>query len=170
MPTTITLNGWKEFETKLKTMPETLQKEIGGEVEDAARLWAAGAKNDAPVDQGFLRGLITSAKIGPMMAEATSPADYSAYIEWGTRSRVRVPSDLQAYALQFKSAGAGGVNPKFFIYAWCKRKGIPEKAWYPIFISIMVRGIRPHPFFFIQVPVVEKQLINNVKNILNTEH
>ncbi len=170
MPTTITLNGWTEFEAKLKNMPEILQKEIGGEVEDAARLWATGAKNDAPVDQGFLRGLITSAKTGPMMAEATSPSEYSAYVEWGTKSRVRVPTDLQQYALQFKSAGGGGVDPKPFIFAWCKRKDIPEKAWWPVFISIMVKGIRPHPFFFVQVPVVEKQLINNVRNILKTEH
>lgn len=170
MPTTITLSGWSEFEKKLKTLPDTLQKEIGGEVEDAARLWAKGAKNDAPVDQGFLRGLISSAKIGPMVAEATSPAEYSAYLEWGTRSRVRVPSDLQAYALQFKAAGGVGGNPKFFIYAWCKRKGIPEKAWWPIFISLMVKGSRPHPYFFIQVPTVEKFLFTNVSNILKTEH
>jgi len=166
--TTVTLTGWKEFEDKLKRLPKQLQEEVGGEVEDAGRLWASLAKRDAPKDVGGLAGSITSV-MAAGVAEVTSPANYSAFIEWGTRGRVSVPAELQVYAAQFK--GAGGVGKaKEFIYEWCRRKGIPKEAWYIIYRSIMTNGIRPHPFFFIQIPIVEKQLFANVQKILNTEH
>lgn len=170
MPTTVTLTGWKEFEKKALTLPKVLFDEIDGETEDAARLWAAGAKRDAPKDQGFLANGITSRKIGLMQAETTSNADYSAYLEWGTKTRVQVPADLQTYAAQFKGGGKNAGNAKQMIYAWMNRVGIPkEKQWF-VFLSIIIKGIRPQPFFFIQTPVVQNQLNKNVQTILNTEH
>lgn len=169
MPVTISIAGWGEFAEKAKNMPDILRQEVDGEVEDSARTWAALAKRDAPVDQGFLRGQISSFKLAIMQAEAVSPADYSAYIEWGTKSRVSVPPQLQSYAAQFR----GGINTggaKKMIYAWMERVGVPKQYQYPTFISIITKGIRPHPFFFIQIPIVEKQLITNVTKILNTPH
>lgn len=168
MPTTVTLSGWKEFEAKLKKLPKELQGEVDGEVENAGRLWAAKAKQDAPVDVGTLAGGISSVMVSGV-AEVSSNANYSAFIEWGTRGRASVPADLQVYAAQFKGA-AGVGKAKEFIYEWCRRKGIPKEAWYLIYRSIMTNGIRPHPFFFIQIPIVEKQLFANVQKILNTEH
>ena len=170
MPTTITLTGWKEFETKLAAMPKILESEVGGEVEDAGRLWADLAKEAAPVDVGFLRGSITSKQIAPMVNETTSPAEYSAWIEWGTKTRVRVPADLQAYASQFRGGGAKAGTAKQMIYAWMNRVGVPPQFQWPVFFSIITKGIHPHPFFFIQVPLVEKQLFTNVQKILTTEH
>lgn len=170
MPTSITLTGWDQFESKLRSMPEILQSEITGEVEEAARLWAANAKRAAPVDQGFLQNLISSHKTGVMEAETTSAAEYSAWIEWGTKTRVRVPGDMQEYAAQFKGGGSGAGNAKKMIFAWMERVGVPVQFRYPVFISIITKGIHPHPFFFIQVPLVQKQLDTNVQKILNTEH
>ena len=170
MPTSITLSGWKEFEQLAKDMPKILQSEVNGEVEDAGRLWAAGAKRDAPIDQGFLRGLITSRSLGVMWAEVTSAANYSAWIEWGTKTRVNVPTELQAYAAQFRGGGSGAGNAKQMIYAWMNRVGVPQQFQWPVFFSIITKGIHPHPFFFIQVPLVQKQLIGNVTKILKTEH
>lgn len=139
MPNKVTLSGWREFETKLAAMPDILGKEIGGEVESAAKLWASLAKRAAPVDKGFLKGQITSSKVQNLMAEATSPVEYSAYQEWGTGSRAIVPADLSDYAAQW----------------WTHRIHV---------------GIRPHAYFFVQVPAVERELKLNVQRILNTEH
>ena len=168
MPNAVTLTGWKEFEDKCKGLPAVLTKEIGLEVEASAQFWASGAKRDAPVDQGFLRGLITSKKTGPMTAEATSPAEYSAYMEWGTKTRVKVPSELQACAEEFRSKGS--IGAKKMIYAWMERVGIPKQFQFIVFLSIITKGIHPHPFFFVQMPKVEEYLKKNVQNILNTEH
>jgi len=170
MPTTVTLTGWKEFEAKCVNLPKVLFDEIDGEVEDSARLWAAGAKRDAPNDQGFLSGRISSRKIGLMVSEAFSEADYSAYVEWGTKSRAKVPADLQQYASQFKGGGAGAGGAKKMIFAWMERVGIPKERQWITFLSIIIKGIRPHPFFFIQTPLVQAQLNKNVQTILNTEH
>ncbi len=170
MPNTVTLTGFKEFEDKLRRLPKVLAHEIDGEVEDAARLWDDLAKQDAPKDVGTLAGLISKRKNKDMDWEVASGAGYSAFIEWGTKSRVRVPADLAAYASQFRGGGAGAGNAKAFIYAWMKRKGIPEKFWWITFHSIITKGIHPHPFFFIQAPFVEKQLYTGVKRILTTEH
>lgn len=168
MPTTITLSGFKEFEQKCKNLPAILLEELDGEVEDAARVWASLAKRDAPKDQGVLVGQISSTSVVNHTAESVSSSDHSAYLEWGTRTKVHVPAELQAYASQFR--GAKGGNAKEFIFAWCKRKGIPEQFWYVVYRSIMIKGINPHPYFFIQFPIVEKQFIGNCRKILNTEH
>lgn len=170
MPTSITLTGFKEFEAKLVAMPAILKKEVDGEVQAASSHWATRAKQDAPVDQGFLKGQITSKSDGVMQAEVTSASSYSAYMEWGTKTRVQVPADLQAYAQQFRGGGPRAGNAKKMIYAWMDRVGIPTEFQWRVFISIIVKGVHPHPFFFIQRPIVQTFLDKNVQNILNTEH
>jgi hypothetical protein len=172
MPTTITLTGWKEFETKLQNMPKILEQEIDGELEAAAKDWAGMAK-DAVVaqsyDTGGLAGGIIHEKIKTGEWQVTSKANYSAYVEWGTKTRVQVPAELSAYAISFKGGGGQG-DLKKFIFAWCGRKGIAPNLWWPIFISIARFGVHAHPFFFIQMPIIEKELFENVKRILTTEH
>lgn len=202
MPTTITLTGFKEFEAKLKAMPGILIREIGGEVFASGQLWVDKAKNAAPVDVGFLTGQISMQRMAPMEINVTSHASYSAYMEWGTKRRTKVPADLSTYAAQFKGKGSGDYY-EFLnaILDWVIRKGIANrysiKTQKPIKINILkpgkgkvaksdyerlhdtaaaiafsiIRyGVNPHPFFFIQVPLVEKQLFTQVDKILKTEH
>jgi hypothetical protein len=137
---TVTFNGWGEFQSKLKSLPQVLFDEFDGECMDAANEWEQLAKNDAPVDFGYLRQNIVPKQIGLMHYEVTSNALYSAYREWGTGSLVSVPPDLADYVIQFKGKGLRVVNS------------------------------RPQPYFFVQQPIVEKNLFERIKNILNTEH
>lgn len=204
MPTSVIFTGWKEFEAKLKNMPATLMKEFDGEAKEAANNWAGLAKNTAPVDVGFLAGGISTKKTADGLWEVTSNAKYSAYMEWGTKGRVKVPADLSGYASQFRGKG-GGDYYEFLnaILDWVVRKGIANrysvKTKNPIAISlnkyggklnsqgrsdydrlhdtaraialsIIRHGVRPHPFFFMQKPIVEKQFVSNIKAILNREH
>lgn len=170
MSTTVTITGFKEFAEKAKKMPDILRNEIDGEVEDAARTWASLAKRDAPKDQGFLAGQISSTHTGLMVAEAISSAEYSAYLEWGTKSKVKVPAAIQGYASQFRGGGLRSGDAKKMIYAWMNRVGIPKDRQWVVFISIIIKGINPHPFFFIQMPIVQAQLDKNVQQVLNTPH
>jgi hypothetical protein len=105
-----------------------------------------------------------------MTAEIVSPVNYSAYIEWGTKTRVSVPSDVAGYAATFRGGGPGGGNAKAMIYEWMNRVGIAKEFQWITFINIIVKGIRPHPFFFIQRPIVEKQLIADLQAIVTTPH
>lgn len=168
MPTTIALSGFKEFEAKCKNLPKIIMEEMDGEVEESSRHWASLAKRDAPKDQGFLAGQITNKKIKLAEWETVSPAEYSAYLEWGTKTKVQIPAELQAYANQFRTKGTG--DAKKMIYAWMKRVGIPVQFQWPVFFSIITKGVNPHPFFFIQKPIVEKEFITRAQKILNTEH
>ena len=167
MPNQVTLKGFDEFQRKLKALPPQLKKQAGALVYDAAQLWEEKAKQDVPVDQGRLQSLITAKRVAEMTSETVSAADYSAYIEWGTKSRVRVPADISAYAQQFRGVGSKG-NAKEMIYAWMNRVGIPaDKQWF-VYISIVTKGIHPHPYFFIQRPFVQKQLFTDLEHMLNT--
>jgi hypothetical protein len=107
-----------------------------------------------------------------------SHAFYSAYLEWGTKSKVDVPADLQQYAQQFR--GKGKPSHDFFemILAWVNRTGIAGRfstktrqklnskadkereyqAARAIYYSILKHGIKAHPFFFKHRAVVYKNL------------
>lgn len=161
--------GFDKFGAKLQNLPKVVMAEIDREIEDSADHWVELAKKDAPVDQGRLRNEIRAVEKGSHTYEIISGVEYSAYVEWGTKTKVKVPADIAGYAAQFRG-GTGAGNAKEMIYAWMKRVGIPESAQYWVFISIIVTGINPHPYFFIQRPIVEKELIANISRILNSEH
>lgn len=166
----IKLQGFREFETKIKNLPKELKQEVGGETWEAAKHWEQLSKQAAPKDQGRLVGSIKGTKTEELASEVTVNALHAPYLEWGTITKVKVPSELQAYAATFRGGGAGGGKAKEFIYAWMKRVGVPKERQWFVFISIITKGIRPQPFFFIQKPIVEKEFFRNVQNILNTEH
>lgn len=192
MSNTVTLTGWKEFEDKCKGLPAVLTKEIGNEVGAAAEYWQKLAINDSPIDQKFLRGLISAKVTGKMTAEVTSPSKYSSFMEWGTKSKKKVPAELSRYAatLPYNKTGDYYAFLKA-ILEWVERKGIASRfsvktqkklkhtkadnerivqAAEAIAFSIMRHGVNPHPYFFIQMPLVETKLKERVQNILNTEH
>lgn len=166
----IQLQGFKEFKNKLNRLPKEIKHEIGGETFFAAKNWERLSKQAAPVDQGRLRGSIKGSQIGELASQTTVNVEYAPYLEWGTKSKVSVPPELSAYAATFRGAGKGGGKAREMIYAWMNRVGIPTELQWVTFISIIVKGIKPHPFFFIQAPVVENEFLKNVRNILNTEH
>lgn len=167
---TIKTSGFKEFQNKLKGLPKQLKHEVGGETYAAAKQWERLAKQAAPADQGRLRGAIRGEQTGPLSSHVVVNIDYAAYLEWGTKTKVQIPSELQSYASTFRGGGHGSGKAKEMIYAWMKRVGIPEERQWFVFISIIVNGIKPQPFFFIQRPIVERGFIQNVQRILNTPH
>ena len=192
MPNAVTLTGWKEFEDKCKGLPAVLTKEIGSEVLASAQYWRELALKDAPTDQSFLKSLISAKATKTMEAEVTSPSQYSSFMEWGTKSKKKVPAELSSYASTLPYNKTGDYYDFLkAILEWVERKGIASRfsvktksklkhtkadnerivqAAEAIAFSIMKHGVNPHPFFFIQMPVVEAKLIERVKTILTTEH
>lgn len=139
MPNRVTISGFKEFEEKLHTLAADVFAEADEEVLEGARHWEELAKRAAPVDNGRLRGSITSQKVALMHSECVSPISYSPYVEWGTGSRAIVPVDLESYASQW----------------WTHKVHV---------------GRYPHPYFFVQAPLVEKFVFGNVQRLLTTAH
>lgn len=118
------------------------------------------AKELAPADEGILRNSITFEK-QELAVEIIVAVNYAAYLEFGTRSFAAVyvatlPATWQEYAATFKGGGGGFEDYFRNIFEWCKRKGIEPAAAYPIAISILRNGIRPHPFL---MPAIEANMI-----------
>lgn len=121
----VKLEGFDQFAKKLQNKPKEIQKLVGVHVQNASLKWAREAKRAAPVDKGILRGGINAQKLTELSAEVTSNALYSPYVEWGTGTKVKVPQELQAYAIQFKGVRKViGRYPKpfFFIHKNTIRK------------------------------------------------
>lgn len=164
---TIQVEGLKQLQKKLGNLPEHLIQEFDAELADTANGVVNRAVEDAPRDQGILIQGISFYREDEMQYVVVSGAEYSAYIEFGTRTRVQVPAELQDYANQFRLQNTGGESDvKKIIYEWCRRKGIEERYWYPIFIKIMTVGVNPHPFFFPQMRWAQTQLNKNLRQAL----
>jgi hypothetical protein len=133
----IEIEGLDKLRKKLGKIPVALEREIDAELSVVSKNYENRAATAAPVDTGFLRNQITSSKIGEMAYEVVSGARYSAYLEFGTITKVRVPSELQSYALQFKGRGL-------------RKTG----------------GIVPRPFFFPQLPIARAELKKNLKPVI----
>lgn len=166
MARSVNLRGFKEYEKKMKTAGAKLSKLADLEASASAQIIANAARNRAPVNDGTLRASI-HAQGANGKYKVTASAEYAAFVEFGTKSKAKVPADLQAYAQQFKGPSGNGKQAKEMIYEWCRKKGIEKERWWGIFISIMVHGIRPHPFLFPSVDEEQPKFYERVKNLLN---
>lgn len=149
---------------------DEIQKNVIAIVNDELNVFGletvTSAKQLAPVDEGFLRNSISFVKTD-LEVEMIVAANYAAYLEFGTRSFAAayvstLPATWQEYAASFKGNGGGFEDYFRNIMEWVKRKGIDPKAAYPIAISILRKGIRPHPFLY---PAVEENLIKLKQNL-----
>ena len=126
-----------KLKKKLGAIPENVKAEVDAEMSAVANGFVNRAVSAAPVDTGFLKGQITFSRLSEMNYEIVSGAFYSAYVEFGTITRVRVPADLVQYAAYFKG------------------KGIRKNG-----------GIYPHPFFFPQLPIAQAELNKNLSQVV----
>lgn len=135
----VTTIGFKEFEAKLDKLPSDLRFEVDGEVRDASRLWVEGAILAAPRDKGYL-----SQNIPDPLKEAEM--NYSV-------------TSIARYS-PYQEWGTGNYVsvPSELIQYALQFKGKKK-----------VTGNKPHPFFFIQRPKVEKFLFDRLTVIVNRE-
>jgi HK97 gp10 family phage protein len=168
MPTKpFAINGLDALKDKLKSLTHDLKDDIRQEMNASAQVIEREAKRNAPNNVGFLVNGISHYQSGDMEYTVVSAAIYSAYVEFGTRTQVSVPAGLEEFANQYRNQpNASSLGAKEAIYNWCKSKGIEPSAWYPIFISIMVKGIKPHPFFFNGFLNEKPKLIERIKKIV----
>jgi HK97 gp10 family phage protein len=168
----IKITGLDELTAHLSDLPAELYQAIGQILDDGTQAIAAEAKQRAPGNTGFLQNQIGSEYMGPLSYTVFSGASYSAFVEFGTRAKVVIPAGLEEFAAQFKgdftsgtySEGSGSeLSAKEAIFAWCQQKGIEKELWYAIYVSIMINGIQPQPFFFPAVnrilPIIQDQII-----------
>lgn len=191
----IEVTGLKELQKKLGKIPENIRVEVDAEMAATANEFVNRAVAMAPVDVGFIKGQITFERIGEMNYEVVSGASYSPFLEFGTKTKVQIPEGLTSYAAQFKGAGRGNLEDFHkALTEWVKRKGIAagwtkwgqfhritrkrtkvseafrinenEEIARVIMIRILMYGIKPHPFFFPQLPIAQVELNKNLKGVV----
>lgn len=159
------VEGLEKLRKALQEKAKDIEQEIGMEIQDSAENIANNAALEAPVDQGMIKAQISSKKEDDLNYDVVSPIGYSPFVEFGTRSKVKIPAGLEKIAAEYRGMKSEG-DAKKAIFDWCRRKGIPEDAWYPIYRSVMVNGITPQPFFFKQLDKEKPRLIKNIQNVL----
>lgn len=158
---------------------DQLSKETQADVQSALNDWADRTAADAKSlvsanssDEGALLRSI-SPVYGQGSAAVVSTSKYAAYIEFGTRKFAAsyvssLPQDWATYAATFQ--GKSPMSGTFAdmvksIMGWCRRKGIDEKAAYPIARKIIINGIKQRPFLYPSVNKNLPQLIKDIKDI-----
>lgn len=185
----IEIAGLNELTNRLKKFPSSVTKEIDGEIEDSFRKINREQLRRAPVDEGGLKQAIGFKKNKPLDYEMFGNKTYMPFMEFGTKRRVKVPAELTSYAMQFKQSGPKIGFDEFLkiITAWVRRKGISGSystktrrrvggkgqqaqedadVAFPIALSILRHGVKPHPFFFEPYFNERAALIERVRKII----
>lgn len=193
MAATVTISGLSELLRDIDKYESKVKALIQAELKASAQTVVRNAKREAAKDMGALAGGINYKEVSPTLFELFSQLGYSAFVEFGTRRRVKIPPEVQKLGIQIKYEKQSGTAEQALksITAWVKRKGIrydsastfksgknkgknkrlsiEETAWF-IFHFIMINGIKPRPFFFpallAETPLLQKRLeliINNTQ-------
>lgn len=184
-----TLQGLPGLKAQFASLSADLPVIVGGELESMCKEWVLLAKQDAPADQTALKGAISYKKISQMIYEVVSQTIYAHFMEFGTKGKYLPIPGTEAIAAQMKGYKGGDFMELLRnIVRWVKRKGITgtysvktrnrtgskvnqiaedySAAW-PIAISILKRGVKPHPYFFKQMGVVWPKMLQSIVRRLN---
>lgn len=167
--------GLDKFRQQLAKASNDLKSEVAAEVKIAAMEFESLAKRSASDfgDRGTLRQSIGHRQTGPLTYEVFVGTFYAPFIEFGTKTKVQVPSGLEDVAAQFRGLkGSGALSLTEAIKGWVKRKGIAkgdelDRVAFVIARSIYRNGIKARPFFYKHTATVRTNLTNRIKNILS---
>lgn len=162
---------------RLQNMSKELEESVDLVLDASALEIAERAKQLAPRDRGFLAQHITPNTSAKLRKEVDVLADYAAYVEFGTGAyaaayAASLPSTWQQFALSFKGRGGGTFAEMLKrIQEWVRLKGIAsgnevKSVAYLIARSILIHGIRPHPFLFPAFMQQQPQLIKDLETAL----
>lgn len=162
-----TVKGIEKTLKRLQKLGNDAEKMVDQTTEGAVTEIALSARSRAPKDSGKLQQSIIQQKVKDITYEVVVTELYGAYVEFGTGAKVSVPAEMQDLANKIKSNPSGSFEVGLqSIKDWCKRKGIPQEAAYPIFVSILNKGITPQPFLYPAFVQGREQYLKDLKALL----
>jgi HK97 gp10 family phage protein len=169
------VKGVSEVISELRKIGKDIDKNINATTEEAAFFIEDRAKTLAPKNFGKLaQSISTSQPItdrNKSLINRTITVNelYGGYMEFGTGAKVSVPKEFAEMAASFKGQKTGSFKDGLeSIKAWCRAKGIDEKAAYPIFAKILGAGLNPKPFLYPAWTEGKKQYLKDLQNLLKT--
>jgi len=187
----VSIKGLEGFKREFATAAKQVKEIVSAEVQAAGAEFVSGARRDAPVDQGALKASISYYMDGDLSAVIVAQKFYAPFIEFGTKGKYTPIPGTENLAAQFKGYKGGDFMELLrMIVRWVNRKGITGRfsvktrkrlgskvdrlaedyaaAW-PIALSILKNGIKPHPFFFKQMDVVWPKMVSNIEKFLKSQ-
>lgn len=184
----VSLVGLNGLQAQFASAAKDIQEVVSAEVRTAAADFTSGARRDVPIDQGGLKGAISYYMDGPLNGIIVAQKFYAPFVEFGTKGKYTPIPGTEQIAAQFKGYKGGDFMELLrMIVRWVKRKGISGRysvktrkrlgnkidklaedysaAW-PIALSILRKGISPHPYFFKQQEVVWPAMITRIEKKL----
>lgn len=163
------VKGINETIKELRKFGKDAIELIDAETEDAANDIAGNAKKLAPKNFGKLAQSISTKKEKESLYSVRVNEFYGAYMEFGTGTKVQVPAEFANMAKEFKGQKRGSFKDGLeAIKVWCRAKGIPEEAAYPIFAKILGAGIEPKPFLYPAYIQGKKKYLDNLTKLLKS--
>jgi hypothetical protein len=163
----ISLSGLQPTINKIRSTGNDIRNQVDAKIGEGVVEMSRMAVRLAPKDKSFLASKISGFKKADLNWMLAAQSEYAAFMEFGTKGFVDIPSGLQQYAAQFRGKGrTGNRKLKDVIYEWCRRKGIPKERWWFIYRQIRDNGVKPHPFFFPSVFAFRPQIVKNVIKLL----
>lgn len=144
------IKGMRELLRELDKFEKDTEEITKRTIEDVVNMMITDAKAKAPRDLGRLIDSIDSENKDNGWTYVFFVGEvYGAFQEFGTGARVQVPSELTDIASSLKGYKSGNFSEFLTsIEEWCSRKGIDKKAAWLIAMSILKKGLDPHPFFY----------------------
>ena len=165
----VMIKGLASTIAELRAYGKDIDKMIDAETESIAFQIETDAKKLAPKNFGKLAQSISHAKVKPALYKVTVNELYGAYMEFGTGSKVNVPAEFADMANTFKGKKQGTFKQGLeAIKVWCRSRGIPEEAAYPIFAKILGAGINPRPFLYPAWVKGKNDYQNNLERVLKS--
>lgn len=162
------IKGLNTVIANIRKYGKEAEKDIEGVTELVARNIEKNAKQSAPANYGKLGQSIITEKVNKTNYKVVVNAPYGAYMEFGTGTKVNVPSELASVAKQFQGKKTGNFKTALEdIKQWCRSKGIPESAAYPILAKIMRVGITPRPYLYPAYLRGKTEYLDKLKKVLN---
>ena len=122
---TLKLTGFDELNAFLGGLSPKLKQAVKREFIDGANEIKKIMAADAPVDQGKLKQRFKTSTENITTIIIENKSAYAPYMEFGTKSKFKAPSEFVSYAGTFRGpTGIADVDPLKMIEAWVHSKGI----------------------------------------------
>jgi len=179
----VKVTGLAGLKAEFASVAEMLPKIVDGELQTMSQEWVKLAKNDAPADQSALRSAI-SYYGSNMKYDIVAQKFYAPFMEFGTKAKYRPIPGTEKLIADITWPKGDFMELLRMIVRWVARKGITGRystktrkrigskvsryaedyaaAW-PIALSILKNGVKPHPYFFKQMHIVWPQMVRNVE-------
>jgi len=120
------LKGVQGVVNALSQIESKVSRQVAREIEAGANSIARDAKRMAPVNFGEVKNSIGVEKITNYKFSIFANAYHAPYIEFGTRGKVKVPTEMQDVAAEIKARPKRGTWDDFVdnIFDWIQRKKI----------------------------------------------